>query len=64
MECFKRYGMKFIPKHQYRTLLEAIEDAAIINKKFQQIHKVVPYKCTLCNQFHLGKNKTLIDHKK
>jgi len=56
--------MKFIPKHQYRTLLEAIEDAAIINKKFQQIHKVVPYKCTLCNQFHLGKNKTLIDHKK
>ena len=60
MQCFKQYGARLVPKHQYETQDEAIEDAKIINAKPQQIHKVVPYRCNICHKYHLGKNKTLI----
>ena len=60
MECFKRYGVNLVPKKQFKTQDEAIEDAKRINSKPQQIHKVVPYKCRICGMYHLGKNKTFI----
>ena len=63
MECFKKYGNRLVPKKQYNTQDEAIDDAKIINKKPHQIHKVVPYRCSICHKYHLGKNKTLIKRK-
>lgn len=64
MECFIKLGSILKPKHRYNTQDEAIEDAKIINKKPNQIHKVVPYRCSVCKKYHLGKNKTIIDHSK
>ena len=63
MECSKKYGDLYVPKHQYKTQDEAIADAKIINAKPFQIHKVVPYRCKVCGQYHLGKNSTLIKRK-
>ena len=60
MECFKKYGDRLVPKKQYKTQDEAIADAKIINNKTYQIHKVVPYRCSICHKYHLGKNKTLL----
>jgi hypothetical protein len=64
MECFKKIGDKLVAKKKYNTQDEAIIDAKIINNKISQIHKVVPYRCTICYKFHLGTNKTIIDHDK
>jgi hypothetical protein len=64
MEHFRIIGNDFIEKKKYDTLEEAIEAAKVINKHPQQIHKVVSYKCKLCCRYHIGKNKTILDHNK
>lgn len=64
MQCFKKYGVRLVPKHQYHTLVEALEQAVIINKKPQQIYKVEPYKCLICGQYHVGKTNKMLNHKK
>ena len=60
MEHYRQFGRILQPKHAYDTQDQAISDAKIINGKLNQIHKVVPYRCSICNKFHLGKNKTII----
>ncbi len=64
MEHYRKIGNFLKDKKAYKTQDEAIADAKIINKNLKQIHKVVPYRCSICNQFHLGKNKTVIKHDK
>ena len=64
MEHYRKIGDIWKEKKEYKTQDEAIDDAKIINKNLKQIHKVVPYRCSVCNNFHLGKNKTVIKHEK
>ena len=64
MDCLRRIGLTFIPKKQYDTLEDAIKVAKMINKKENQIHKVVSYKCDRCHKFHVGKNGKLLEDKK
>jgi hypothetical protein len=47
-------------KKKYDTLDDAIEAAKDINKKGQNIHKAVAYKCSVCFKYHVGRNKTLL----
>ncbi len=62
MKCHRKYGDKLVEKEQFSTLDEAIEVAKKINKRPQQIHKTVAYKCNVCFKYHIGKNKTLLKH--
>lgn len=62
MEHYRQFGRLLKPKYPYETQDAAIDDAKIINTKSNQIYKVVPYRCSICNKFHLGKNKTVIKH--
>ena len=47
-------------KKKYDTLDDAIVSAKDINKKGQNIHKAVAYKCSVCFKYHVGRNKTLL----
>ena len=47
-------------KKKYDTLDDAIVAAKDINKKGQNIHKVVAYKCSVCFKYHVGRNQTLL----
>jgi DNA-directed RNA polymerase subunit M/transcription elongation factor TFIIS len=47
-------------KKKYDTLDDAIVAAKDINKKGQNIHKAVAYKCSVCFKYHVGRNKTLL----
>ena len=64
MECQKKFGGKIVSKKQYETNEIAIEVCGRINKNPKQIHKVVPYKCSFCHKFHVGKNGKLLNHEK
>ena len=46
----------YVPKKAYDTQDEAIDIAKIINSQDHVIHKVVPYKCSVCHKYHLGRN--------
>jgi len=62
MECqrLERYDEKhnsiYVSKKAYDTQDEAIDFAKIINSEDHVIHKVVPYKCSVCHKYHLGRN--------
>lgn len=45
------------PKKPYETDKEAIESAKHINLKSKTIHKLVAYKCSVCQKWHIGRNK-------
>jgi hypothetical protein len=53
----------FKPKKAYETNEEAIAVAKIQNLYPNAIHKVVPYRCTVCLKFHLGRNGKLLTEK-
>ncbi len=49
--CISRMG---VPKKSYLSDRDAISAAKIVNKKDPKPYtKLVAYKCTHCNQFHL-----------
>jgi hypothetical protein len=62
MECLRleRYDENrnpvYVQKKAYNTQDEAIDVAKIINSQDHVIHKVVPYKCSVCHKYHLGRN--------
>ena len=64
MKCERKFGERIVSKEQYETNEIAIEVCRRINQQPKQIHKVVPYKCTFCHKFHVGKNGKLLNHKK
>lgn len=50
-------GLKvYKPKRKFKTLDEAIKQAKYVNGNPNQIHKVVSYKCTICFNYHVGRN--------
>lgn len=64
MKCTRKVGNKFYLKEQFETQDDAIDVCKVINNRPKQIHKVVPYKCPVCHKYHVGKNKTVINHDK
>jgi hypothetical protein len=61
MEC-NNIG-SFKKKRKFDNQEEAISVAKVINAQDHQIHKVVPYRCSVCGKFHIGKNKTILSEK-
>jgi hypothetical protein len=59
MKCFKKYGIRIIPKKQYETLEEAEKAAKEINAKTNLDHKVEAYDCVICGKYHLGQKTKL-----
>lgn len=50
-------GLKhYKPKKAYDTLDEAILEAKRQNARDAQITKVVAYKCSYCQKYHIGRN--------
>jgi len=62
MECqtIERYDEQrnpiYKPKKHWLTQDEAIDVAKFVNSQDHVIHKVVPYRCKICNKYHLGRN--------
>ena len=48
---------------EYAHFAEAISEAKKLNLQPNQIHKLVAYKCTYCNKYHVGRSKKEIDEK-
>ena len=73
MECQTIIGYKvggrtqgepiYHQKKAYDTLEDAIKIAKSINSQDHIIHKVVAYKCKICNKFHLGRNGSILKEK-
>ena len=69
MECqtFQGYDEQlnkvYKPKKAFDTQDEAIEVAKFINSRDNVIHKVVPYRCKICNKYHLGRNGKILKEK-
>lgn len=51
------------PKKPFATNELAIKHCSQVNKIEGRIHKVVPYKCPICHQFHVGRNGKLLTPK-
>ena len=52
-----------VKKKKYETLDSAIYEAKKLNARPKQIIKLVPYKCTVCHNYHLGRNGNTITEK-
>jgi hypothetical protein len=68
MECQTLEGYdenlnpRFKPKLKFETLDLAIAEAKKVNSLNHIIHKVVAYKCTKCQKYHIGRSgKTLTE---
>lgn len=68
MECHTIQGYDenhnpiYKQKKSWKTQDECIDVAKYINSQDHVIHKVVPYRCTVCGKYHLGRNgKKLTD---
>lgn len=51
------------PKRRYSTVEEAFRSACVINMDFKTIHEVVPYKCSECGGYHVGRTPYVLDEK-
>lgn len=57
-------GKVFIKeKVGYSTDKEAIERARIMNCREDTIHKLVAYKCPICQKWHIGRNGKVLSDK-
>jgi hypothetical protein len=52
----EQHNPVYKPKRVFDTQDEAIEVAKFVNSQDRVIHKVVPYRCKICNKYHLGRN--------
>jgi len=51
------------PKKSFATQDLAIEFAKFVNSQDHVIRKVVPYRCKVCNMYHLGRNGKILTEK-
>lgn len=69
MECYKYIGNDengnptYKLKKAYKTQDEAIDAAKILNSHNHVISKVVPYKCSECHLYHIGRNGNQLTEK-
>lgn len=61
--CEKIVKGEVVKKKAYDTLDEAIIQAKIINVSPNVTEKNVPYKCTVCHKYHIGRNGKPITEK-
>lgn len=57
---YKIVNGEFIPKKAYETELDAVTMARFLNSRENVIHKMVAYKCSKCNKWHIGSNGRLL----
>lgn len=62
---YYKYGIGGVKeeKRTFETEQEALIAAFTINAKPQTIHKVVAYKCSKCQKWHIGRNTTELTEK-
>lgn len=69
MECytiegFDKSGNPYVrPKKQFDTLEEAVANADKVNADTRVSEKVIPYKCSQCKKYHIGRNGDLLPDK-
>jgi len=51
------------PKKKYNTDKQAISACKRINSQKHQIHKVVAYRCSTCDGYHIGKTDKVLSVK-
>lgn len=57
---YKIVNNELIPKKSYKTEQEAVTLARFLNSKENVIHKMVAYKCSKCDNWHIGSNGNLL----
>ena len=57
---YKIVNGELIPKKAYETELDAVTMARFLNSRENVIHKMVAYKCSKCNKWHIGNNGRLL----
>ena len=57
---YKCINGELIPKKSYETEQEALTVARFLNSRENVIHKMVAYKCSKCNKWHIGSNGRLL----
>jgi len=63
LERYEDGNPVYKPKKKFTTQDEAIEYAKFVNSQDHVIHKVVPYRCKLCNNYHLGRSGKILTEK-
>jgi len=54
------YSYNGKPKRGYDTEFDALYAARRLNSSEYSIHKIIVYKCSKCNKYHLGHNNTIL----
>lgn len=57
---YKIVNGQLIPKKSYETEIDAVTMARFLNSKENVIHKMVAYKCSKCDKWHVGSNGKLL----
>lgn len=57
---YKIVGERMVAKKSYETEQEALTVARFLNIQPNVIHKMVAYKCSKCNKWHIGSNNTVL----
>lgn len=57
---YKIVNGQLVPKKSYETELDAVTMARFLNSRENVIHKMVAYKCSKCNKWHIGSNGRLL----
>jgi hypothetical protein len=57
---FKIVNGKFVAKKSFETELDAVTMARYLNSRENVIHKMVAYKCSKCDKWHIGSNGVLL----
>ena len=52
-----------VEKAKYKTELDALTEARFLNSLPTSIHKMVAYKCSKCEYWHIGGNTTILTEK-
>ena len=69
MQCYKYIGKDdngnalYKQKKAHKTQDEAIAAAKIVNSQNNVISKVVPYKCSECHFYHIGRSGNQLTEK-
>lgn len=57
---YRIIGDNLIPKKPFDTEKEALNVARYLNTQPNIIHKMIAYKCSKCNKWHVGSNGNLL----
>ena len=52
---------KFVEKIRYETEMDALTEARFLNSLPTSIHKMIAYKCSHCQYWHIGSNGRMLN---